>query len=226
MRVDIVSYRIAMKSLFEAAANPEIAVGQMNYMRNHFLFYGIKTPERRALIKDFFATAGYPHQSSLGQLLLDCFEDDYREMHYFALDLAQRRLKYQEASFIHVLEQLITTNSWWDTVDWLASITGEHLKRYPELILPRNQQWMNSGHLWLQRVAIIFQLKYKEKTNKDLLFSNISQLSASKEFFIQKAAGWALRAYAQTNPDEVIEFVHSHQLAALTKREALRRLVV
>jgi 3-methyladenine DNA glycosylase AlkD len=222
--MDIVSYRLTMKSLFEAAANPSLAVGQMNYMRNQFLFYGIKTPERRALIKDFFATAGYPCQSSLGQLLLDCFEEDHREMHYFALDLAQRRLTYQEAAFIDVLEQLITTNPWWDTVDWLASLTGEHLKRFPDLILPKNQQWMDSGHLWLQRVAIIFQLKYKDKTDKTLLFNNISQLASSKEFFIQKAAGWALRAYAQTNPDAVIEFVHNHQLASLTKREALRRL--
>ena len=48
----------------------------------------------------------------------------------------------------------------------------------------------------------------------------------SKEFFIQKAAGWALRQYSKFNPDAVIAFVDENRdrLAPLTKREALRLL--
>ena len=31
-------------SFFQASGNPEIAEGQMNYMRNKFEFYGVKAP--------------------------------------------------------------------------------------------------------------------------------------------------------------------------------------
>ena len=55
-----------------------------------------------------------------------------------------------------------------------------------------------------------------------LLFKYIIALFGSKEFFINKAIGWALREYSKTDPDLVIKFVASHNLAPLSKREALK----
>jgi 3-methyladenine DNA glycosylase AlkD len=46
----------------------------------------------------------------------------------------------------------------------------------------------------------------------------------SKEFFHQKAIGWALRQYGKTNPQWVKDFVASHTLKPLSRREALRLL--
>jgi 3-methyladenine DNA glycosylase AlkD len=47
----------------------------------------------------------------------------------------------------------------------------------------------------------------------------------SREFFIRKAQGWALRQYAKLEPREVKMFVESHpELSGLTKREALKHL--
>jgi 3-methyladenine DNA glycosylase AlkD len=85
---------------------------------------------------------------------------------------------------------------------------------------------MKSGNFWLQRVCIIFQLLHKSKTDTQLLASVINQLSSSKEFFIQKAIGWSLRQYVRTDPDWVFQFVESNQLAPLSKREAIRRLMM
>jgi 3-methyladenine DNA glycosylase AlkD len=47
----------------------------------------------------------------------------------------------------------------------------------------------------------------------------------SKQFFIQKAIGWALREYAKTNPTWVKNFVQDNPLPSLSKREALKRLM-
>ena len=93
---------------------------------------------------------------------------------------------------------------------------------YPELIVPFTEKWMTSGNMWLQRTAILFQLKYKSQTDTELLFKYIIALDGSKEFFINKAIGWALREYSKTNPDIVIKFVTGHKLAPLSKREALK----
>lgn len=77
----------------------------------------------------------------------------------------------------------------------------------------------NGDELWLQRSAILFQLKYKEKTNETLLYRYIRQNTDSKEFFIQKAVGWALREYSKTNPESVKHFIEENRLPKLSIRE-------
>ena len=84
---------------------------------------------------------------------------------------------------------------------------------------------MDSGYLWLQRVCMIFQLTYKDKTDQDLMFRYILRVAGSKEFFLQKGAGWALRQYSKTNPEAVRAFVEQHRLAPLTRREAMRLIL-
>ena len=48
----------------------------------------------------------------------------------------------------------------------------------------------------------------------------------SKEFFLQKAIGWALRQYAWTDPAEVRRYVRRNEsrLSGLSKREALKNI--
>ena len=78
--------------------------------------------------------------------------------------------------------------------------------------------------MWLQRSAILFQLKDKEKIDTYLLTFIIQTLIPSEEFFINKAIGWVLREYSRTNPSWVIDFVkkNEYQLSNLIKKEALR----
>jgi 3-methyladenine DNA glycosylase AlkD len=205
--------------------DPAIAEGQMNYMRNQFEFYGLKADRWMALAKEIFADKGIPEGEELKALARRCFEDEHRELHYFALEMVQKTLKKQPAEFIHFLEELITSRSWWDTVDWLAKLVGIHFMRHPQLILPTTGRWMASGNFWLQRVCLIFQLAYRGKTDFGLMKKLILQVAGSKEFFLQKGAGWALRQHSRTDPQGVTDFVEQNpQLSALTKREALRLL--
>lgn len=81
---------------------------------------------------------------------------------------------------------------------------------------------MKSGNIWLQRCALLFQLKYKKETDTTLLSDTINILLGSKEFFINKAIGWILREYSRTNPEWVIAFTEKTALNSLSKREALR----
>jgi 3-methyladenine DNA glycosylase AlkD len=216
-------YLTQVKSRFLEHGNPDTAEGQMNYMRNQFAFYGLKSPQWTALAKQLYQELGIPQGEDLKTLARLCFEDDYREIQYFAIEMVQRALPRQPEDFIDVLQELITTKSWWDTVDWLAKLAGEHFRRFPRLTRPLTEQWMQSGNFWLQRSALIFQLKYKDRTDSGLLFGYILRLAGSKEFFIQKGAGWALREYSKTNPEAVRRFVQENAaLAPLTKREALK----
>jgi 3-methyladenine DNA glycosylase AlkD len=218
-------YHAQAKSRFLEQADPEQAAGQAAYMRQQFHFIGLKTPARAALARQIFAELGLPAGEHLYALLRRCAADEYRELNYFALDLAEKVLNKQPEDFIKLLEELILTRSWWDTVDWLAKLVGIHFRRYPALIRPITARWMDSGQLWLQRVCLIFQLHYKAATDAELLFGYILRLQHSSDFFIQKGAGWALRQYSRTAPQAVRAFLAANPgLPALTRREGGRLL--
>ena len=60
-----------------------------------------------------------------------------------------------------------------------------------------------------------------------LLIENVEASMDDDEFFLRKGIGWALREYAKTDPDMVINFVkrHKKRLSPLSKREGLRILL-
>jgi 3-methyladenine DNA glycosylase AlkD len=60
--------------------------------------------------------------------------------------------------------------------------------------------WSKDPHLWKRRVSIICQNSFKRDTDLTLLYANIKPNLAHRDFFIRKAIGWALRAYACTDP--------------------------
>jgi len=82
--------------------------------------------------------------------------------------------------------------------------------------------WSKSEDIWQNRVAILFQLNYKEQTDHQLLFEVIKRLKGKKEFFIQKAIGWSLRQYYRTSPEAVAKFIKTAGIEGLAKREALK----
>ena len=222
MSVSPEEYVNLIRAEFARMGKVETAQQQMAYMKNHFPFYGLKMQGWMGQTKSHFEKYGLPAGPDLDTVLRDCYASEYREMHYFALETAQKCLKKQAAGWIDMLEELIITNSWWDSVDWIAKLVGMHFQRFPELIVPVTERWMASGNMWLQRVCLIFQLRYREKTDFELMCRYIKMVAGSKEFFLQKGAGWALRQYSRTNPEAVEAFVKSTPLAPLTRREALR----
>jgi 3-methyladenine DNA glycosylase AlkD len=195
------------------------------YMKNNFPFFGIKTPERRLLAAGFVQEHGLPEGKVLKQLCRLCFSAEQRELHYFVNDVLRKRVGSLSIDFLDLFEELIAQKSWWDTVDFIAPyLAGPLLLRFPETMIPYTQRWIESPDFWYHRAAIIFQLDYKEKTNVDLLFEYIERRADSKEFFVQKAGGWALRQYARVNPEAVRAFIETTKLPDLTAREGLKRI--
>lgn len=202
--------------------NPDQAKKMEKYMRNQFHFLGIKTPERRKAIKQAIKTHGFPDKKNLKTLLYNLWDTDEREYQYIALDLLDR-VKELPIDYIELIEDLITTKSWWDTVDGLAvHSAGSYFKQFPNKIETITEQWITSSNLWLNRSALLFQLSYKSNTDFELLKRYIRLHSHSKEFFHQKAIGWTLREYSKTDPVAVQMFIEQEELAPLSKREGLK----
>lgn len=218
-------YFTELKSLLLRKGNPETAEKQAKYMRNQFEYIGLKAPQWAAISKEYFKENGLFDGAELKEFARLCFEDEYREMNYLGLQMVEKKIKTQPEDFIEFLEELIRSRSWWDTVDWANKLVGIHFRRFPHLIRPVTEHWMESGNIWLQRVCLIFQLTYREKTDFGLMKKYILELAGSGEFFIQKGAGWALRQYSKTAGEEVKTFIGENpHLAPLTQREGLKWL--
>jgi len=211
--------------LFEKHADPEYGKKMRAYMKDQFDYHGLPSPLRKDLSKQFYAEQGYPDPSLVCAIVEKCWQFPQREYKYFAMDLMVRMRKKTSHDAIHLYERLITDQSWWDTIDLIApSLVGYHFQEYPEERIDFINKWLSSGNIWLQRSCILFQLKYKLETDTRMLGSIILKLKDSKEFFIRKAIGWALREYSKTDPGFVIRFVQTHELSGLSHREALKWL--
>lgn len=218
-------YITLLTNAYTAAANPVNAVAMKHYMRDQFEYFGIKTPDRRQINKALKAQYGLPKVAEMPALIKALWDKPEREYQYAAIDLMQQWHKEWTAEDISLFEYMITHKSWWDSVDGVVScLAGPWLKKFESAQPAVTNRWSNSDHMWLQRAAIIFQNAYKQHTDEQLLHKYILQHAHSKEFFIQKAIGWALREYSKTNPESVRTFVNSHTLAPLSRREALKRI--
>lgn len=208
---------------FKSVANAEYATKMEAYLKNKFKFYGIKRPILKEVSKPFLRKENLPDFDTLIDITKKLWDKPQREYHYFALDLLDKYYKKWTDDYLELFEWMVVNKSWWDTVDIIATNKmGKYLLGNQNLIENYNYKWVNSNNMWLNRVAILFQLKYKNQTDLELLFSNIQQHKDSNEFFIQKAIGWALREYSKTNQKIVAEFVENEELKPLSSREALK----
>jgi len=214
-----------LTKLFEANRNEANAGPMGKYMKDHFPFLGIKKPNRSVLEKQFFQETGLLKEPFNQEFIRDLWVKDEREYQYTGLVYMEKSLKKLEKMDLLFMEELIQTKSWWDTVDAISpKPVGEIAKRFPDVVAETINGWATHDYLWLRRAALLFQLKYKENTNAELLYQYIRLNADSKEFFIQKAIGWALREYSKTNPASVKKFIEATKLAPLSVREGSKYL--
>jgi 3-methyladenine DNA glycosylase AlkD len=216
-------YLQPLQPMLMQAASPADAEFMKKYMLNQFEYFGIRAPKQKEIRRVFFKTYGLPEPGALPKMVKELWHQPQREYQYFAIDLSEKLLKNTDEGIIDLIEFMVVNKPWWDTVDWLASHhAGIYFISYPHLIRDTTTTWMKSGNMWLQRTCLLFQLKYKKNTDEELLFEYILQLKESKEFFIRKAIGWALREYSKTAPQNVIRFIENTELSGLSRREGLK----
>ena len=220
----MIAYYKILKKQMESHADPLQAKKMAAYMKNHFLFYGIPSPKRKALYKDFLKEEKTKKIVDW-ELLDQCFEDKHREFQYFACDYLVALAFYIPFEELDRIKAYIQKGNWWDTTDALDQVIGKIGLRDTR-IKQAMILWSRSDELWIKRAAIDHQLLYKEKTDTQLLETILLNGLGSNDFFINKAIGWALRQYSKTNPRWVESFIKQHHtaLSSLIIKEASKYL--
>lgn len=212
--------------LLKQSAHEENAQRMAQYMKGYFSFFGIKSTLRRELQKGWWRGQSIQAENELQLIMATLWKLDEREYQYVALDLGKRYKKYFTPASISFIQKLVTTKSWWDTVDAIAShFAGAVVYNYPETGKIMDE-WINHENMWIRRTAILHQLNFKDRTDSNRLFQYCKKQRDEKEFFIRKAIGWALRQYSYIEPKAVIQFVKNNEseLSTLSKTEALKAL--
>jgi 3-methyladenine DNA glycosylase AlkD len=218
------TYLMPLQDQMYAVASRDMAKPMEKYMKNLFPYLGVKAPLRKTIYKAFIKN-NLPTAIAWEEEVRYLWSLPEREFQYTAIELCWACRKMWNERTIDFFIELIKDKSWWDSVDAIASIlVGHYFTIYPQKIDKYIISWSKDEHLWVRRTSIIFQLKYGVKTDWELLQRCIHNNLNSKEFFINKAIGWALRQYAKTNPSEVKELVLHTNLSNLSKREALKHI--
>lgn len=151
---------------------------------------------------------------------------EHREDRYAALAVCRhpRHRAFQDAACLGTYHRFVVTGAWWDLVDETSTLVGDVLVRGEPGVRDEVRSWAADTDMWLRRTSIICQRLRGPDTDPALLSDAIVPNLPDREFFIRKAIGWALRAYARTDPDWVRAFVAAHELSGLSRREALKHL--
>ncbi|MBM2615409.1 DNA alkylation repair protein [Actinoplanes sp. LDG1-06] len=208
------------------AADPVRAAGMAKYMKNQFPFLGLPAPVLQKLEKAALTGLPHPSEDELEAAARALWDRPQREYQYVACAYLIRHMDVPGPGFIEVVRDLVTTKSWWDTIDPLATrFTGGLVRRHPALSEVMDA-WSADDNMWLVRVAILHQLHYGADTDTDRLFGYCTAQAGHRDFFVRKAIGWALRHYARTDPDAVRAFVEKQRsaLSGLSIREATKHL--
>jgi 3-methyladenine DNA glycosylase AlkD len=219
-----------LRKALRKVADPAKALAMRAYMKSAMPYHGVPTPLFRQVCREVFSEVSFDNASQWREQVLALWRNArFREERYAALFLSsdKRAREFQTPSAVNVYEEFITTGAWWDYVDTIASnILGPILTHYPTPMRRKMLAWSECDDLWKRRSSIICQLGFKEQTDLELLYACIEPSLDSREFFLRKAIGWALRQYARSNPTEVRRYVklHESRLSALSRREALKHL--
>jgi 3-methyladenine DNA glycosylase AlkD len=222
---------LQLRSRLKRVADAEKAPQMQKYMKSSMPYLGVSAPLARKVFKETFASLQFNEENAYRETILAIFRNArFREEWYAAVALCELRpcKALQTPETLSLYEEMIVTAAWWDVVDALAShCVGDLLRRYSRPIRKDMLRWSRSENMWKRRTSIICQLGFKADTDLALLYSCIEPSLGSKEFFLRKAIGWALRQYAWTNAAEVRRYVRAHKndLSALSMREALKNIV-
>ena len=150
---------------FRQAADPAQAVKMAAYMKNRFPFFGIPQPQRKALTREFLKESKRVDLADVLAWVRELYEQPERECHYLALDLLERnyqRLMYED---FQCTFGLIDQNAWWDSVDALRKSMSLWVKANRQHLDEVMHKLLAADSIWWRRVALTFQLSWKEQTD-------------------------------------------------------------
>jgi 3-methyladenine DNA glycosylase AlkD len=220
----------SVRARLRDVADPARAPAMQAYMKSAMPYLGVPAVALRQVCKTAFAGLTWPDRAAWQADVLAIWRGAaFREERYAAIELTgvKAARAFQRIDALPMYEEMIVAGGWWDYVDSIVTQRFWPILQADREAMKRTMLvWSTEADMWKQRSAILCQIKAKKETDLPFLYACIEPSLGSKEFFLRKAIGWALRQYAWTDPEEVRHYVaaNANRLSGLSKREALKNV--
>jgi 3-methyladenine DNA glycosylase AlkD len=220
----------SLRARFRDVADSARAPAMQAYMKSAMPYLGVPAVALRQVCKASFGGLTWTDGAAWQADVLAIWRGAaFREERYAAIELTgvKGARAFQRIDTLPMYEEMIVAGAWWDYADNIVTQRFWPILQADREAMKRSMLvWSTDTDMWKQRSAILCQIKAKKETDLSLLYACIEPSLGSKEFFLRKAIGWALRQYAWTDPEEVQRYVaaNASRLSGLSRREALKNV--
>lgn len=202
----------AVLEQFEMHKDDVYAKQMEKKMKYAYPYIGINNSLRSRIFKYLYPDYETEIKTNLIKIVNNLFDKEEREFHLIALDIIKKNIIFlSKVEYFPFIKDLILKKPNYDTVDFISKdILGEYLLRIPELTKTIMNLLIHSNNTWKIRAAILFQIKYHEKTNQEMLFSICEKFINTTNFYIHQAIVIALKQYKKYNSEAINYFITKH----------------
>jgi|GEM_PF-2868490 len=217
-----------LQNQLQQHANPKTKAWFDNYLKGAISYYGVKTPQVKTLVKQWYLknhlqSLPIAEQVSLCQQLMQL---PYAEEKFAAIIYMQQYLLQQMSS-----QQLLDLCEWvfknnciddWSTADWFTIRVIANILTNDMQSLPTIQQWSQSKSLWQRRASIVaMRVLVKNEAYIEVIAQTIDVLVDDSQRFIQTGIGWTLSDLSKYFPKRAAAIVE--QYFDLLSQEVINR---
>lgn len=190
-------------------ASEENRASSQRFFKESIVCYGVKSPEVRAISKDFFVQVKALPKTEALQLCEALWQSGVIEESFVACHWSEKMHKLYEPSDFGVFERWIHQYvSNWASCDTLCNHTvGDFVMRYPDFV-SNLKGFALSDNRWTRRAAAVSLII---PARKGLFLNDIFEIAdlmlTDSDDMVQKGYGWMLKAASQAYPQEVLDFV-------------------
>ena len=171
-------------------------------------------------------------KDELIQVMQDLWKFGKHETRVAAIDVMKKYAKKGDVeSALEISSHWIDEIDTWAHMDPLGSnCIGTLLLRQPSIeeVL---REWASAKNFWRRRASILPYLHLSKKTFyreefAEKILAAIQRHIDDEEFFVGKAAAWALREFSKREPEKAREFIRENRskMTPLVLREGSRKL--
>ena len=122
-----------LQQTFKKHSNLDHKLPMESYMKHKFEFFGIKSPDRKQLLKEVVNKHKSEVIENIRTIVIELYNLPQREFHYSAMEIMDKFLKKTYLlEDIELIKHLLINHSHWDTVDFIAKhILGNYLLNHP-----------------------------------------------------------------------------------------------
>lgn len=188
-----------------------------SYIGTNIPILGLRSPQINEVFK-----SGFTFDQEPLALQLDIWDyfwkhtDCFEVMSLCLIFIRKRHKKLEAAHLFQVLKSWMDRIDNWAHSDELSYSFATLMDRLPHEVAHLLNQWNHSENPWERRQSLIIPIRINRPPGKQWPFQQliylVERLVDDKDYYVQKAVGWALRDLARHYPAEIMDWMNSHQI--------------